>query len=350
MARLKGGKWEARAYGKYIGRFDTQAEAERQEDLEAEKHVPAGKVRTVDEWTAIWLRDYARPALATRRTYATAAKTIRRDIGSKRMVVIDPLTARQWANKWPRNTTRAARTMFADARRAGIIRDNPFADMRLEQSRGRKDIDALTEEEVFSLADAALGVCGRYGAEFRALVIFLGFVGCRPGELCCIRRDDVDLELGEVTIRFSLDGEGKEKAPKNGKARVVTVPPPALQALADVPTRIDSPYLFHTSRGHRLSKGTLSYTFRLVRAAWGQREKLEMYELRHAAATILIERGLPPHVVAHQLGHTDGGALVGRLYGHPRERGMRDQVKMAFAGWVAVGQQGEERAGSERVS
>jgi hypothetical protein len=39
-----------------------------------------------------------------------------------------------------------------------------------------------------------------------------------------------------------------------------------------------------------------------------------------------MERGLPPHVVANQLGHTDGGALVQRLYGHPSERGMRDQV------------------------
>jgi hypothetical protein len=45
-----------------------------------------------------------------------------------------------------------------------------------------------------------------------------------------------------------------------------------------------------------------------------------------------MERGLPPHVVANQLGHTDGGALVQRLYGHPSERGMRDQV----AGWGAT--------------
>jgi hypothetical protein len=35
-----------------------------------------------------------------------------------------------------------------------------------------------------------------------------------------------------------------------------------------------------------------------------------------------MERGLPPHVVANQLGHTDGGALVQRLYGHPSEQGI----------------------------
>jgi integrase len=60
-----------------------------------------------------------------------------------------------------------------------------------------------------------------------------------------------------------------------------------------------------------------------VRQRWAGRDKVELYELRHACATLLMERGLPPHVVANQLGHTDGGALVQRLYGH------RDQVRLA---------------------
>jgi integrase len=76
-----------------------------------------------------------------------------------------------------------------------------------------------------------------------------------------------------------------------------------------------------------------------VRQRWGKRDKLELYELRHACATLLMERGLPPHVVANQLGHTDGGALVQRLYGHPSEPGMRDQVRLAFAGWGADAEQ-----------
>jgi integrase len=75
-----------------------------------------------------------------------------------------------------------------------------------------------------------------------------------------------------------------------------------------------------------------------VRQRWGKREKLDLYELRHACATLLMERGLAPHVVANQLGHTDGGALVQRLYGHPSERGMREQVRLAFAEWGADGE------------
>jgi hypothetical protein len=61
-----------------------------------------------------------------------------------------------------------------------------------------------------------------------------------------------------------------------------------------------------------------------------------------------MERGLPPHVVANQLGHTDGGALVQRRYGHPTERGMRDQVRLAFAGWGANEEQQRDKAPGKR--
>jgi integrase len=117
------------------------------------------------------------------------------------------------------------------------------------------------------------------------------------------------------------------------------------------PTRLDSPYLFHTTTGHRLSKGMLSYNFRVVRQRWAKRQHLELYELRHACATLLMERGLPPHVVANQLGHTDGGALVQRLYGHPSERGMREQIRIAFGEWDADGvQQVQKLPGNRGVS
>ena len=129
---------------------------------------------------------------------------------------------------------------------------------------------------------------------------------------------------------------------------MVTVPPPALAALAQVPARLDSPYLFHSAAGRRLSKGTISYAFRLVRGRWGKRPKFALYELRHAAATMLMELGLPPHVVAMQLGHTDGGALVQRLYGHPSERGMREQIHQAFRDSVANKEQAIPSLRSDR--
>jgi site-specific recombinase XerD len=62
------------------------------------------------------------------------------------------------------------------------------------------------------------------------------------------------------------------------------------------------------------SQQTCCDAARVVRQSRAQRERLERYELRHACAPLLMERSLPPYVVANQLGHTDGGALVQRLY------------------------------------
>lgn len=89
----------------------------------------------------------------------------------------------------------------------------------------------------------------------------------------------------------------------------------------------------HTPRGRRLTKGSLAYVWCPVASAWrakGGRD-LDLYELRHACATPLLERGLAPADVAVQLGHTDGGRLVMTLYGHPDERRARDRLRMAFA-------------------
>ena len=61
-----------------------------------------------------------------------------------------------------------------------------------------------------------------------------------------------------------------------------------------------------------MTKANLWYLWRPVVTRWkaaGGRD-LDLYELRHAAATMLLERGVSAADVAVQLGHTDGGALV----------------------------------------
>ena len=58
---------------------------------------------------------------------------------------------------------------------------NPFANLRLEQSRGRKDLIALTVAELDELAETALRVHGDFGPAFRAMILFSAYVGLRRG-------------------------------------------------------------------------------------------------------------------------------------------------------------------------
>lgn len=342
------GKWGVRireqgGRQRWLGTFDTRTLAEQ---AEADWTLHSGRVApTVAHWGRVWLTDYARDARATRRTYTYAVGQIVGELGSTRMDQVDRPRARRLANSWPRGTSRIARTMWADAVRDGLCDANPWSNLRLETPKGRKDIDALTEPEIGRLSELARQVHGDYGYEAAAIILVLAYVGLRPGELCALRSADLNLADAEALIRFNLDGSGQEKSPKNGKPRVVTIPPPALAALTQLPRRLDSPYVFHTPRGKRLSKGSLSYMWRPLRAAWVQSggRPLDLYGLRHACATLLLERGVTPADVAVQLGHSDGGRLVQVLYGHPSEDRARDRLKLAFAGASAS-------AGSKRVA
>lgn len=128
----------------------------------------------------------------------------------------------------------------------------------------------------------------RPGRRVSTSLLFLGYVGCRPGELCCIRRADRDVAGARVTIRWSLDGQGGEKLPKNGRPRVVTVPPVPLVALpmsrsaSAVPTS-------STPRPVAGSRKERCVCVRVVRQRGAKRDRLDLYELRHACATLLME-------------------------------------------------------------
>jgi hypothetical protein len=85
----------------------------------------------------------------------------------------DKSRARQWALTQPQSNVRTVRTMFTDAINDGLHPGpNPFSNLRLDQSRGRKDLTALTEPEVASLADCALDCLGSFGPTFRAMILF----------------------------------------------------------------------------------------------------------------------------------------------------------------------------------
>jgi integrase len=317
---------------RWLGTFEKLADAKRAE-ADATLRPAAASSLTVEQWSRVWLREYARQAPATQRTYAYAVAQIVKDVGAGRLADVDRLAAKAWANRWARNTTRVARTMWADALRDGLCEHNPFTNLRLETPKGRKDLTALTELEIDALARLAAEVHGDYGDEMAAIILFAAYTGVRPGELAALEWGDLDPANRLAWISRALDGQGGVKAPKNGQAREIILPPRALEALSMVARRVGSDRVFHSPRGRPLSKGNIAYLWRPVAAAWRARggRDVDPYELRHACATLLLERGVTPADVAVQLGHQDGGRLVQVLYGHPDQDRARDRLLMSFA-------------------
>jgi integrase len=318
---------------RWVGTFSTLREA-RAAERRAAQRAPHGPTEDCATFAERWVDDYPRAAPATVKTYRYALRKFVDDFRGVPLARVDRPSARAWALREPQSNVRVVRSMFTDAINDGLHPGpNPFASMRLEQPRGRKDLIALTEAELHDLAGCAVRVHGAFGPAFRAMILFAAYVGLRPGELYVLERSDVGTD--EVVIRQSLDGTGRIKRPKNGKERRVILPPPAREALRDVPGWVDVPWLFATPRGKRFSKGTHLYYWRPVRAAFG-RPTMDFYELRHFCATHLLDLGVSHADVAVQLGHTDGGALIMSTYGHPTEEGARERLKRAFGLNVAA--------------
>jgi integrase len=283
-----------------------------------------------------WLRDYARPSPNTRRTYAYAVNRLIEEFGSRPLSAIDRMEARAAAQRLPNQPVKIARAMLNDAIDAGLIRANPFAGLRLEQSRGRKDLDALTEDEIADLADAALRAYDDAdGLVMRAWVIVMGFVGTRPSEAAAAEWSHITGD--EILI------EGTKT--KTARRRIV-LPPAARSALAEMPRWFDSPWVFVSKTGKQFTKGIWHRNFDKVRIAYG-RPELDPYDLRHACGTNLMLRGVEPWAIAQQLGHGDHGHLVTTLYGHPRETGTRERIKRAYGQNVRPLAARLQQAGSE---
>lgn len=88
-----------------------------------------------------------------------------------------------------------------------------------------RDPDPLTKAELTALQDK-----GCLHPMDRAAITLAVYTGLRPGELCALAREDINLERGMIHVRRSITAGGQFKLPKNGRARNVMLLPPAVEA------------------------------------------------------------------------------------------------------------------------
>src|SRR3954447_24501329 len=111
--RRRGDKWTVKVYDpaapgrqRWVGTFDTPGEAADAERAATLGIAPSARARTIRDWSMVWLRDYARPALSTQRTYSSAVERISDDVGDEMLARIDRPAARRLAKQWPKGVTR----------------------------------------------------------------------------------------------------------------------------------------------------------------------------------------------------------------------------------------------------
>jgi integrase len=342
----RGKKWGAVIYlsggGRdWLGTFDTKGEAREAFDDARRRQKSRRGSETIKGFAERWMDDYPRRKESTTAHYRQQIKALADEFGHLRLDQLDRPTAREFAQRsstWP-----AARAMFSDAVRDELCERNPFLNMRLRQSRGRRDLVVPTPAQVDELAACAVKVHKAWGRRvYSPLIRFAAYTGARPGELFGLDWRHVDRRGRTLLIERQWNPKlRKMTATKNGRSRTIWLPPQAMGALDDMPDTGEA--LFTTPTGARMGGATAHYYWSPVRAAFGQAD-LDFYVLRHFFGTHLAGLGVSAENIAEAMGHTDGGKLALSTYIHATAQGSRAAIAAAFGGGpVAVPEGGKLR-------
>ena len=174
--------------------------------------------------------------------------------------------------------------MFKLAIRWGHLGRNPAADLRPEREKNRREFFLDEEQAVRLLAEVP--------GWLRPLVLAALHTGARRGELLGLHWGDVNLERSEVTFR----------ATKNGEPRTVRLSATLREALRETPSRFRGGSVFRNAAGEPLMPKGISWAFE--RAV--ERAKLDgfrFHDLRHSAASFMVQGGIPLNTVRDILGH-----------------------------------------------
>lgn len=338
------GKWVAQVYDPVLGKKvqvgtrDTKGEA-RAIEREALARLPLSNMPVV-EWWGMWLANTEwRESTRTHNRERTRAFVEAH--GDMPLSKVDRRLARAWIDLHP-SAHGALSAMFGaaqyedDERGQPLLPVNPFSKLvKRTQARRALPSEWLTDADVDGLERAAVELNGPlWGPTLAGMIRFAAETGVRPGELFALRQDDI----GDGVVRVARAADSKTRVitlPKNGREREVALSQRALAAAQSAMSFEGVDLLFPTPTGKQFWQPALSYYWRPTAAHAGRRG-MAFYELRHYCATRLLEAGLDDRDVATALGHTDGGELVRRVYGHPSERRALDRVRDALDGEVAA--------------
>ena len=206
---------------------------------------------------------------------------------------------------------------------------NPLAGLRLPMTSSRTR-HALTVEQVEAIAETV-------DPWWRTYVLVLAYCGLRPGEAVALQRRDLD-DLGRLTVERGISehrGRLIEQDTKTHRARIVQVPASVLRELrehleAHVGPDPESP-IFTTPAGNRVRMSNWRHkiwdptALELELPQWAT-----PYVLRHTAASLMAQQGVPVSAAAAALGHDP--AIFLRTYAHlyPGDlRGVADAMDVA---------------------
>jgi len=196
-----------------------------------------------------------------------------------------------------------------DAVADDLIASNPAAEVRINRTH-------RPVRRVWDRNNLAAFVASTTADEYHAIWRLVAVTGMRRGELLGVRWSDIDLLAGTVRIEQSRVSDGRQIITSTPKTRAgrrsLAIDAGTVDALArlantqdDAARRlgIDPPELVASLLdGRPMSIDGLVDRFHIAARRAGL-PRCRFHDLRHTVATIWLEDGVAPHIVAGRLGH-----------------------------------------------
>lgn len=233
---------------------------------------------------------------------------IRPYLGEKQLDAITAADVRKWQNQmmgeghsatYLKGIHSQLSSAFNYAVKYYGLKENPCHRAGTMGKAQADEMQFWTVEEYKKFRDAAR-------AKIRPFTAFelLYYTGMRIGEFLALTRADIDTSAGTITINKTYwKSKGSEivTTPKTAKSnRTITIPPFLCQELEAYFSAIYK--LEATDRIFPFSKQTLFNELKKYSTQAGVK-RIRLHDLRHSHASLLIELGFSPLLIADRLGH-----------------------------------------------
>lgn len=204
------------------------------------------------------------------------------------------------------------KAIFEIAREEGLIPKNPASSLSKRTLR-RKRLDLPTSDQFQSIVRSVSTTRARRSKDCADMVRFLAYSGARLREATALRWSDLDFARNRLTIAGTKT---------DCSDRTIPIFPPLSALVAEMLARRGpEPADSHILRVKECL-GALKSACRRIGV-----KALTHHNLRHLFATSCIESGVDVPTVSRWLGHSDGGALAMKIYGHLRQEHSDMQAK-----------------------
>ena len=192
--------------------------------------------------------------------------------------------------------------------------------------KAKRKIEVMTAREIGSIL---LYVSkNKFWKDLHLFIKMLSQTGCRVGELCALRWEDVNLEAREIHIQRTTSGQMGIVSGGTKTATGDRFIPIISDALLNTLKRIkkDSGYVFPAPEGNRPMR------YHHVWAAWSKATAALMIHknihcLRHTFASNLTAKGISIPEVSRILGHSSPAVTLG-IYSHALPRSNQSIIQL----------------------